>query len=213
MVDDLHELLLTLSASFDVTLPAVLAGWSYGGLVVELYATLYPDDVAGLVFIDPTPTERQPCLRIGGPWQRSMFALGSTQIVKTRLGEKLARRLVRYGTPDDVEPTLDFLRDRAAVRETRQALAPHARNRREIEAALAARGLPAVPLTVISAGIRPLAPRHVRLGRWMLDSHARLASRSPLGRTLVAERATHQIPAEQPQIIIDAIRAAIGASA
>ena len=32
--------------------PYVLVGHSYGGLVVRLYASTYPDDVSGLVLVD-----------------------------------------------------------------------------------------------------------------------------------------------------------------
>ncbi len=32
--------------------PAVLVGHSYGGLVVRLYASTYPDQVSGIVLVD-----------------------------------------------------------------------------------------------------------------------------------------------------------------
>jgi pimeloyl-ACP methyl ester carboxylesterase len=38
----------------------VLAGHSFGGLYVETYAAQYPDDVAGMVLIDPTPAASPP---------------------------------------------------------------------------------------------------------------------------------------------------------
>ena len=47
---DLHTLLL----HADVAGPYVLAGHSFGGLYVQTFATLYPDEVAGLVLIDST---------------------------------------------------------------------------------------------------------------------------------------------------------------
>lgn len=48
MVEDLHAL-LTAAA---IPGPYVLVGHSFGGLVVRLYATTYPDEVAGLVLVD-----------------------------------------------------------------------------------------------------------------------------------------------------------------
>jgi len=48
IVDELHRL-LTLA---EVRPPVVLVGHSYGGLVMQLYATRYRDDVAGMVLVD-----------------------------------------------------------------------------------------------------------------------------------------------------------------
>jgi pimeloyl-ACP methyl ester carboxylesterase len=50
-VDDLHALL----AAADISGPTVLAGHSFGGLIVRLYASQYPDEVAGLVLVDGMP--------------------------------------------------------------------------------------------------------------------------------------------------------------
>ena len=47
-VADLHALL---SAAGEAK-PYVLAGHSYGGLIVRLYASTYPEDVSGLVLVD-----------------------------------------------------------------------------------------------------------------------------------------------------------------
>ncbi|MEA2955047.1 MAG: hypothetical protein QOJ58_544, partial [Alphaproteobacteria bacterium] len=47
-VADLHALL----SAAKVVGPYVLVGHSYGGLVVRLYASTYPDDVSGLVLVD-----------------------------------------------------------------------------------------------------------------------------------------------------------------
>jgi pimeloyl-ACP methyl ester carboxylesterase len=48
MVADLHALIETAR----LARPLVLAGHSFGGLIVRLYANTYPEDVAGLVLID-----------------------------------------------------------------------------------------------------------------------------------------------------------------
>ena len=49
MVADLHALL----TAAGVPGPYVLAGHSFGGLVARLYAATYPDEVVGLVLVDP----------------------------------------------------------------------------------------------------------------------------------------------------------------
>ena len=48
IVADLHALL----SAAALPGPYVLVGHSFGGLVVRLYAATYPDEVAGLVFVD-----------------------------------------------------------------------------------------------------------------------------------------------------------------
>jgi pimeloyl-ACP methyl ester carboxylesterase len=53
VVDDLHALLEAAGEPG----PYVLVGHSMGGLNVQLYAYQHPDDVAGLVLVDPTPEE------------------------------------------------------------------------------------------------------------------------------------------------------------
>jgi pimeloyl-ACP methyl ester carboxylesterase len=48
-VDDLHTLLTAL----DEAAPYVLVAHSYGGVIATLYARTHPDDIAGLVMVDP----------------------------------------------------------------------------------------------------------------------------------------------------------------
>lgn len=50
VVDELHELL----AKAEVDGPHVLVAHSLGGLNARLYAARHPDDLAGIVFVDPT---------------------------------------------------------------------------------------------------------------------------------------------------------------
>lgn len=50
IADDLHQLI----RAAELPRPLILVGHSLGGFNVKLYAALYPDDVAGLVLIDPS---------------------------------------------------------------------------------------------------------------------------------------------------------------
>lgn len=52
VASNLHELLEVL----DANPPYVLVGHSLGGPLIRMYTALYPEDVAGLVFIDPAQT-------------------------------------------------------------------------------------------------------------------------------------------------------------
>src|SRR5258708_27091447 len=51
LVDELHELLNVANISG----PYVLAGHSYGGMLVRAYAANFPDEVAGLVLLGSLP--------------------------------------------------------------------------------------------------------------------------------------------------------------
>lgn len=62
--------------------PYILVGHSFGGLVMRRYALLFPDDVAGIVLVDPMRCEEWPPL---DPAKQSQLDLG--------------RRLIRYSLP------------------------------------------------------------------------------------------------------------------
>ena len=62
--------------------PFILVGHSFGGLVMRRYALLYPDEVAGVVLIDPMRCNQWPPL---DPSKQSQIDLG--------------RRLIRFAMP------------------------------------------------------------------------------------------------------------------
>lgn len=180
MADDLHRLLRGLR----VELPAVFVGWSFGGLVVQMYAARHSADVAGLVLVDPTVTGTPP----GLPFARSLSFRLVSWLLRRRasLGGKNARSLRELaGTVSDLPQ---------AMRDTAEA-------RREI-------GLPPVPIRVITPGRRPRMPR--AHAHYLAADHRDLVERSPYGRLMVADRASHQIPLEQPEIIVQAVTEVLG---
>ncbi|PZG04395.1 alpha/beta fold hydrolase [Nonomuraea aridisoli] len=175
MADDLHRLLHGLG----VPLPAVFAGWSFGALVVQVLAVRHPGDVAGLVFVDPTVSGQPP----------------GSALVRT-VSFALAVRLLRLRALLPTAGAWQF-------RELAALLAGLPRHMREVEAALETGGFPPVPLRVITACRRPRMPR-AQLA-YLENGHRALAARSPRGRLLVAGRATHQIPHDQPEIVVEAV--------
>ncbi len=50
IVDDMHRLL----AAAAIKPPYLLVGHSYGGMNIKLYASTYPSEVVGMVFVDPS---------------------------------------------------------------------------------------------------------------------------------------------------------------
>ncbi|RBQ16878.1 hypothetical protein DP939_27825 [Spongiactinospora rosea] len=171
MTDDLHRLLRGLG----LPLPAVFAGWSFGGLVVQHYALRHPDDVAGLVFVDPTAARTPP----------------GSALVRT-LSFAFVSRALRLRA---LLPTASS----RSIRELAGTLAALPRHMREVADAFERGTLPPVPVRVITAGKRPRMPK-AQLAH-LNSCHQELADGSPHGRLVVAEHATHQIPHEQPEII------------
>jgi pimeloyl-ACP methyl ester carboxylesterase len=87
-VDDLHHLL----AAADIKPPYVLVGHSYGGMIVRLYADLYPRDVAGMVMVD-TQKEDWPKAYwqidpAQGEWQETWDTLFSDHSQFVKEGQK-----------------------------------------------------------------------------------------------------------------------------
>ena len=80
VVDDLHGLL----KNADIAGPVVLVGHSLGGFNMKLYAATYPEQVAGLVLVDPS--EENAALRIGDA-----------------MAARFGRELVAQGEADDKE--------------------------------------------------------------------------------------------------------------
>ena len=83
IVDELHNLLQRAA----IPPPYVLVGHSFGGLTMPLFAARFPDEVAGMVLVDPVaPAEWNP------PSERDLNM--------TRIGAKVCRRaavLARFG--------------------------------------------------------------------------------------------------------------------
>jgi pimeloyl-ACP methyl ester carboxylesterase len=78
IASELHEML----RQAHIEPPFILVGHSFGGLVVRRYALNYPDEVAGVVLVDPMRCEEWPPL---DPSKQSQINLG--------------RRLIRYAVP------------------------------------------------------------------------------------------------------------------
>jgi pimeloyl-ACP methyl ester carboxylesterase len=83
--------------------PAILVGNSMGGMVSILAAERHPDDVAGLVLIDPSVPGA-----LGDPFDRAVaanFAAYATPLLGSRL---LARRRARLTPAESVQEILDL---------------------------------------------------------------------------------------------------------
>jgi len=163
IVGDLHQLLINAA----IKGPYVLVAHSFGGLNIRLYASKYPEDVAGMVLVDAVHEDRfASTARILTPQQEAEFEKG--------------RQANSEG--------LDYYESSRLVR----AIGP---------------ALPNIPIVVIARGRTEAWPAGYpveALERSWRNLERDLASRAPQGTLLIADQADHNIPGQQPAIIVDA---------
>lgn len=167
LVDDLH----TLMAAAGEKPPFVLVGFSFGGLVTQLYAASYPEDVAGMVLVDSNHPDEV---------QEFESHLTRSQIVEDRASVA--------GNSEGVDVFASFDEVRAAG------------------------GLPDLPLVVVTAGLSDGWPPgwNPRLfDRLRRTQQADLASMVPDGKQVFARHSHHDVPAQQPQLVAQAISTVI----
>jgi pimeloyl-ACP methyl ester carboxylesterase len=177
---DLHALL----QAADLTGPCVLVGHSFGGMVMRLYASDFPADVAGLVLVDAAEEGFYELLTgPATPAQRAAFSGTSSPAPE-----------LQAAYPDSER--LDIIASAAQARQE-TATSP----------------LRPMPLVVLSHGQGPLdfgdliAPwSSAELEQPWQDAQQRLAGLVPGGTFILATQSGHFIQGEQPELVIDAIR-------
>jgi pimeloyl-ACP methyl ester carboxylesterase len=181
-VSDLHALL----TSAGIPGPYVLAGHSFGGLFVRLYASTYPDKVAGLVLVDAFPESMSERVN---PEQWSAYE---------DLFQPVPPELADY-------PALEFTNLDASLDQLRQAAA--------------VTPLRPIPLIVLSRGQAMTMPAELpggltgdMLERAWSAGQSELASLLPDARHIIARESEHYIQLQQPELVIDAIRAVVDAA-
>jgi pimeloyl-ACP methyl ester carboxylesterase len=187
VVRDLHRAL----RAANVPQPYVFAGFSNGGLYARLYATTHPRDVAGLVLVDSI-SEQQPAL------ERAL----AKKLMSPAQWRAYLRQLAHR--PPFVEDVGDEQVDIPG-------------SYRQMRAAARTRPLPPMPLVVIRHGIPDRVDEQGLRGlaqgieqNWQ-KMQRDLACLVPGGRLLVARKSHHQIPQEQPALVVSAIRQVLSA--
>ncbi len=222
IVEELRALL----AEAKIPSPFVLVGHSFGGLLVEAYAIRYPDEVAGLILVDPLPVTEW--LHPPAPHSRTIargVRLARRGALLARIGVvRLALRLLLAGArriPQTIanvssgsgETLISRLvgEVRKMPRETWPILQAHWSQPKGFEAmadylealpessaqAAALGPLPRIPITILSASHSTSE---------QLAARDEMARRSPAGRHLLAAHSGHWIHLDQPELVIQSIR-------
>jgi pimeloyl-ACP methyl ester carboxylesterase len=182
--------------------PYVLVGHSWGGLLIRMFAAMYPTDVHGLVYVDPTDPRSEDqdlaYLRDSG-----YTADGARRFIDARaeqMAEFVRRQSGQYRAEMEVI-RLNELNHSAEFLE----LPP----------------LPAIPIVLLVSNRlypevwadRPCEPAacHAHWMRLRLAALKRLAPDGP--RTMVTQTdAGHDIQREAPALVVDAIRRVVTAA-
>ena len=215
----MEERALDLAALLDaleIREPALFAGWSLGGLILQAFAARFPERVGGLLLIDPTPPDFFERMGAFGRWgvsvafgaiNRVQWLLAHTGVYRTSTGRSLLRRLAgpQWGPRMPAayaESVLDALAEpsshRGSILETGELLEAC----RETNRLLEERGLPRVPIVLLAATHRAGNLQEVR----PRNLFARILERAPSAELRELPETGHWVVPEAPDSVIEAVR-------
>ena len=162
--------------------PYLLVGHSAGGLRIQMYAVRYPDDVAGLVFIDAAHEQL---------WRRRA-ALPERWSGLTDLARRHAPR----------RPAPSFAPHLYRRPEWPQSLQIPPTFAEAVQQTPWRGTVPIFVLTGAKTHSLPGSGPHVAL---RMELHRDVASRSPNSRHVVSENSGHHIQNDEPRLVVDAV--------
>lgn len=226
IVNELHQLL----EQAHVCPPFILVGHSFGGLTTRLFAARYPEEVAGLVLIDPVvPVEWNPASEHNQKRIRTGAKILRRATVLSRLGViRFVSWLLRVGAKPLAEPLVRLMSKGAPKGDgtsssplfwnlppSERAMAPvfwvqpkftdtiasQLENLPSSAAQVAAaEDLQDVAVTIISAANTPAKRK---------AEHIATAETSSCGKHRTATGSGHWVVTDEPEVVLQAIREVI----
>ena len=181
--------LRTLLQNAGIKPPYVLVGHSIGGPLIRVFAGLYPSEVAGLVFVDPTDFTQTRADQLAiwttlGSGEAGLEAFDKTvwgQFAEAhpavRAEAEVAEQLTKGGWEDY------------------RSLAP----------------LPDIPVVILMGAKYDLPPEMLRvMGKQRMEHLAKLAVEVPNGALVVTNRSGHGIHHSEPELVTWAVKRTLG---
>lgn len=190
--------------------PFLLVGHSFGGYNMRVFNGFYPNEVEGLVLVDAIQEDQYDTLppvwkRIGGKLLEHCES--QARIAPLLADLRISRLMLRArGTDKNSYLILQskYLKARASEIENMRISAEQARS---------AGGLGDKPLIVLTAGKKPPPPPDLSQQDaddyqriWAGDLQLRLTRLSSRGQRVLVQDSGHDIPSEQPDAIVQAVR-------
>lgn len=211
IVAELHAML----HNADVQGPYILVGHSFGGMNVRLFAATYPDEVVGIVLVDAvheSVMDRLSQIFIGFKhWIYRRLIMSYVGIPRIILDCK------SYFYPvENNNRTVDRLH-KITIRYYRTLFNQLNLISSSCEQMKSVRHLlPNIPATVITEGKTVITTHSpcgtftqdevIKINVTWLELQADLVTSFPQAKQIIAEQSGHNIPYEQPQVIVDAVR-------
>ena len=216
--DDLHHLLATANTAP----PYLLVGHSLGGMYVRYFAAMHPEEVAGLVLVDPVSehqgrrfTQLDPQTKVlNDRYVAGIFGNCIPGAVSNFANRpELKRECV--GTPNPLESSAyneAFLanRSRPEYFEAMWSENINVFTTSSDEMSEAPQSLGDLPLLILTRAPFPLGQNETQEMRtaknqlWV-DMHDEMAALSSRGENRVVDGASHYIQIDRPEVVIDAV--------
>jgi pimeloyl-ACP methyl ester carboxylesterase len=200
IVNDLHTLL----AKSGEPGPYVLVGHSLGGPLIRHYAVHYPGEVAGLVLVDGSHEDQLERMKGIPSWTHLL--LKSIPVIHF-LG---IDRVTAYAQGTDTMPAIAIARTTSDAAMHNTAELSNALPEFFAEVKRDARPFGPLPLVALTAGkssVPGVTPEVADgIHREWVAMHREIVARSTRGRWILAEKSTHYIQRDQPDLVIRSVR-------
>ena len=154
----------------------ILVGHSYGGWLIRLIASMYPQNISGMVFVDPFSNEFVDILGVKYLDNHPMVGKHPFDTSHPEKLTKIQRALIRM-VSDGLQRKTEIMRKTTIPEE--------------------------IPVRLITCG-KSFLPKPEEQMAWR-RAHEQIVSKIKGAKLIVAEQSGHMIPFEQPGIIIETI--------